>query len=836
MTVTEPKTEFYRQPLGIDVRQPAFSWQLEGENTFQKTYRISVATDPALIESETPDLWDSGTVSSDQTLVIYGGKPLESCTRYYWRVEADGAKSEITWFETAFLDPAREFVADWIGQPLGFSGSVDDIRFDFEVDKPVRRARFYVAALGTGRFYLNGALLDDGYFDGAVSVYRKTIYYRTYELHYRMGKNCLCARIGYGFYGAKKLYGVLRTEFEDGSISVTPTFAGRAWNVKRDPVRMNGVYDGEYYDARLEEDWMNPDYRVTFGNWVAAFAADPPGGAFKANPIPPMRVTECAPARVSPAPYGWSVDAGANLCGFLKITVSGERGAKIVLKHAERLLPDGGLDNANYRAAECTDTYVLKGEGTETFAPEFTYHGFQFAEIRAEGKVSLLAVTVCALRSAVAPCGSFACSDETLNRLHEIAVRTEGNNLNGTFTDCPQRDERLGWLNDLTSRMYQSVFNFSLERYLANQIDMITEEQDTSGVIPDTVPFGVGAKKADFISAYIVLGVLHYRFYGDRRVLERNYGGFVRWMNVMRADADAHGGTAEYGIYGDWCPAKIYAAPGEQDTFSRFVPIAYMSAAYFLWYLACMEEIAGILGKEKDAAQFAGEYRYYRERFDRKYYDAGTGLYGGGSQTECAVALTAVKGADPALAKAAADDIAARGYHTTCGNQGYRHLMFRLGDHGYAETVVSLLKNPEDPGWGFMLQKGATSVWERWEDSVGSDMHSFDHPMFTAYDGFFYQYLAGIRADLCRDAFGEIVIRPAFVAQLSWVRCRFETVRGAIEVAWERRERDIELKITTPANTRLTVQAEGRKLTCGTLVSHGELRLTNGTFAIAVEC
>lgn len=838
MYIDDLRVENLTYPLGIDSKTPRFSWKLSGEGEMQKSYRILVATEESLLISGKPDMWDGKEVLSDNSIgVEYGGKPLNSCTRYYFAVEVNGVKSETHWFETAFLNPEKEFEAYWIGQPLGFAGSVDDVRYDFNIDKPVKSARLYVAALGAGRFYLNGELLGDNYFDGAVSVYNKSIYYRTYELNFKKGKNVLCAKLGYGFYGAKKMYGVIRTVFEDGEVSLSPTFPGRAWNVKRDAIRLNGVYDGEVYDARLEEDWMSEDYKVTFGNWVATFAADMPKGSFKANPVPPMKIVKTfAPKAVERLNNLIKVDTGVNLSGFLTVAVKGERGAKITINHAERLLPDGNLDNANYRAAECTDVYILKGEGKEVYTPEFTYHGFQFAEIHLEGKVEVEDIKVNYLRTAVEESGKFECSDETLNALHKIAVQTEGNNLNGVFTDCPQRDERLGWLNDLSSRVYQSVCNYSLEKFLPNFVDMISESQYENGAIPDTVPFEVGSPYADVISAYTLLGKIAYNFYGDKKVIENNYENFKKWVGLLKSDADKNGGVVKFCLYGDWCPALIYAYSKERDTYSKFVAPAFMSGIYFLWYLKHMREFAMLLNKQQDAEVYEKDYNYYKSKFDAVYLDKKTKLYHSGSQTECAVATTVFEedGLGEYWMNTAAKDVKEKGYHMTCGNQGYRHLIYNLAEYGYAETVYKLLVNPEYPGWGFMLSKGATSVWERWEDSVGSDMHSFNHPMFTAYDGFFYNYLLGIRTEKCKNGFGEIYISPCFIDKLSYAKGSMETVRGRIAVEWVRKDGRIELSVSTPANTRLSVFVKGKTLVCGGEKHNDKLELSNGNYKIEV--
>lgn len=823
-------------PLGIDSKKPFFSWKISGEKFFQTNYRIKVSSNEKTLDIE-PDVWDSGVVQSCQSIdVEFNGKPLKSCTRYFWNVEVDGVKSETCWFETAFLDAENEFVAQWIGQPLGFSGAVDDVRFDFTVDKPVKSARFYVASLGAGRFYFNGKLLEDNYFDGSVAVYSKQIYYRTYQLDIKQGKNALCAKLGYGFYGAKKMYGLLRAEFEDGTISTTATFPGRVWNVKKDAIVLNGVYDGEIYDARKEEDWLNPEYQVTFGNWVAAFAADAPCGKLKANPIPPMRIVEkFSPLKIQKEKGGWLVDTGVNQTGFLTIKATGEKSKSYTVTHAEKLTADGKLDNANFRAAECCDKYIFKGEGVEEYTPEFTYHAFRYAFIECDSGVEICDIKVNHLRTDIERCGEFSCSNETLNQLHKIAVQTESNNLNGVYTDCPQRDERLGWLNDLTSRIYQSICNFSNEKFLANFIDMITQTQNDEGIIPDTVPFEVGSDIGDFVSAYTVLGVLYYRWYGDKRVLLRNYQGFKKWVEYMKNDADKHGGVANFGIYGDWCPALIYAVSKERDTYSKFVEPTFMSAIYFLWYLQHMQEIASILGYEEDEKTYLKYYKTYKLKFDEKYYDKNTGIYGGGSQAECAVAITVFKDDDvlcKRLAQIAEKDVREKGYHITCGNQTYRHLLYNLSDYGYAETVYKFLLNREYPGYGYMLEQGATSVWERWEDSVGSDMHSFNHPMFASYDGYFYNYVLGIRTQECKNAFKDIVIEPCFIDEIDFAEGGINTVRGKISINWKREKGKIICEIQTPANTELIFRAKRFEINGREYLQ--KAKLSNGQFKVVI--
>ena len=838
MEVFDLKTEFKTDPIGIDTATPFFTWKLRNCKR-QEEYRIVAASSRENLEIGRADLWDSGIIADcGGYSAVYGGKELESRRTYWWKVQVNGVWSPVAKFETAFMHPETEFRSKWIGMPLGFGGATDCYRLDIPIAKPISKARLYIAVLGTGRVYLNGKLLDDSYFDGALSVYEKTIFYRTLELPLQQGNNALCIEVGYGFYGAKKIYGQVYIEYADGTYQEYPTIAGRVWNVKKDAVVQQSLYDGEIYDARREENWKDIDYKVSWGNWVAAFAADPLAGRLKANPIPPMRVAErlCPKAIERRKDGRIFVDAGENICGFLKISVKGSRGASVRLRYSERLLPNGELDRANLRAAECTDVYILRGGDAETYAPQFTYHGFQYAELTLEGDAELLEVEVLHIRSDLSAVGKFVCSDEVLNHLHKLAFRTESNNLNGVFTDCPQRDERLGWLNDLSSRIFESLCNFDLSSYLPNFVNMITDAQNELGEIPDTVPFSVGCEFADPISAYILLGLLAYNRYGDKRVLKENYRGFMGWMNRLKQMTE--NGVVQYSLYGDWCPAKIYAMPGAgMDTFSKYVPKEFMSAVYFIWYLKMMAEIAEILGYERDAAAFVEEYAEYKKAFDKKYYNAEAGVYGGGSQTECAVAMT-VFPEDEHCAKwamTAEEDIVRRGYHMTCGNQGYRHLFSRLAEAGYADTLVKLLKNPEYPGWGYMLEKGATSIWERWEDTVGTDMHSFDHPMFAAYDNFFYSYLAGIRMEECRNAFGEIVIEPCFVEGLRFVEAEYESVRGSIGVRWERTEEGYCLALRLPYNTTTTLRAFGKRLCSSFGEFENSMKLDGGEYKIMIK-
>ena len=837
MQIYDLKTEGMKSPLGIDTARPRFSWKIRGDNAvFQSWYRILVASDQALLMRGKADMWDSGKMLSDETLgIVYGGEPLSGFTCYYWKVEVNGVPSETGAFETAYLDKPMPH-ACWIGMPMAYHGATELIRLDFGIEKEVRKARLYLAALGCSRCYLNGEPVSDGYFDGAISEYRKRVFYRTYALNVRQGNNALCIETGYGFYGAKKICGELRVEYTDGTVSVIPTMAGRVWNVTRGNVSENSIYGGEVYDARGGRDKYSEKYPVSTSEFVAAYCVEPPQGALCANPVPPMRVMDTfAPQTVGKNEDGLIVDAGRNVSGWLKIRVQGERGAKITLRYAEILNEKGNISQSNLRTAKNRDIYILSGEKEEDYEPSFTYRGFRYVQISYEGKAEVLGVQVCHCYTALERAGTFRCSDEQLNALHEMAVLTESNNLNGVFTDCPQRDERLGWLNDMSSRIYEAVCNFDLSSFLPNFVNMITDSAQPSGAIGDTVPFSVGSVVADAVDAYQLLGWLSYCFYGDVKVLSDNYEGFCAWNRFL--SSYKKDGIMSWGIYGDWCPAFPFARDAD-GTHSAMVSERFMAGAYYIWNIDLTRKIAAVLHREKDAEHWEKERSACKKAFFREYLDKRSGRIGNGSQTECAVAMTIFAEEDALCkgwAKTAAEDIAARGFHMTCGNQGYRHLFYRLAEAGYADTLVKLLKNREYPGWGFMLEHGATTVWERWERNAQTDMHSYDHPMFAGYDGFFCNYLAGIRTEECENAFSDIVLSPCFAQGIDWTEGSLETVRGKISVRWERCGERIRIYAEVPGNTTAMLKVPGKWLSDGEQIAKDVLKLKNGKIEITVD-
>ena len=474
------------------------------------------------------------------------------------------------------------------------------------------------------------------------------------------------------------------------------------------------------------------------------------------------------------------------------------------MKFGERLDDNGFVNQLNLRSARCSDKYILRGDGIEEFAPRFTYHGFQYVEFVIEGNAELLEVVGEHVHSSCEVVGSFKCSDETLNKLHEIAVLTERSNEHSILTDCPQRDERFGWLNDLGSRVFQTVYNIDMSRFFPKFARDITHSQTAKGEIADTVPFYTGGIPADPVCViYLLMADYAYRYYGDKSVCESEYEHLKAWVEYLKSRSKGY--ITDYYYYGDW--VLPYPETVQPDNI-------FVSTAYLFWHLKEMKKIAEIVGNKADIALYKKDIELCRKAINDKYFDAETKNYSRGTQTENALAVSLGICAEKHTAEVAENvykDVVARNYHCTSGNVGYRHVFYVLAEYGHADAVVKILKNPEYPGWGYMIASGATSVWERWESKMTNEMHSFNHPMYGSYDAFLYKFLGGI--DVSEDAFGadKLTVAPVFVDGIDFVETSYKTVRGMLEVKWQRSESGVELDITVPPTSTVDLLCGGEK-------------------------
>lgn len=740
--------------------------------------------------------------------IFYSGKPLESRTGYSLEIVLTLDGGEKISAETFFMTRLKkeDWKGTWIGGPQTWNGGALSIRKEVESfgGKKIKRAIAYLAGIGYSELYLNGEKLGDEVLGPGVTCYDRRILYRTYDVTDRMsGKGDVFGiLLGYGWYGKRIANFQLYVDFEDGSETEVHSYSNYNWWFAPSPITGNSIYSGESYDARMEEAYpggfSNPELKGNYTHsWFGSVHSEQTHGKLVPQEIDPIRVLGEYPGEVMKefTPSNFVYDVKQNLAGYCRIEVKGERGAKIILRHAETLKEDGHIDQTNLRTADQEDSYILKGEGLETYQPRFTYHGFRYVEAWIEGNAEIVSLTALHVHTDSRPIGEFSCDDPALNRLHKMAVITELNNQHSILTDCPQRDERFGWLNDLSTRLFQNVYNFDMLRFFRKFIADISDCQGKDGSITDTAPYYTGGRPADTTSlSFLLLAELGYANYGDKKIVRDNYPALKKWVEFLLTHQKGY--IMDYAYYADWVSCVNYPDASSD-------PI--LISSYFLfWHLKTLSHLAAILGKKKEAAHYAKLMGESKKALNEKYFHRDH--YGSNVQAENSMALSlgiCPKAAYRKVYASLRQSIIDHDYHLTSGNQGYRHTMYLLCQNGDADLLFKVLKNPAYPGWGFMLQNDATSVWERWEKENQATMNSFDHPMFGSYDCVFYHYVLGIKIDDIHR--NRIRLEPVFPESLSRAEGSLDTPRGKLKVSYEKKNGEIRLKVFVPVSMEVSL-------------------------------
>ncbi|MBE2268426.1 MAG: family 78 glycoside hydrolase catalytic domain [Anaerolinea sp.] len=831
LQVLDLRCEFARNPLGIDARQPRFSWVLEHaeRGQAQTAYQIIVASSLEKLAAEQGDLWDSGkTSSSVHPLIEYAGVPLISRRRAYWKVRAwdrqnrVSAFSDAAWFEMGLLE-AADWRAAWIGFPAGWNGKALYFRDKFTVQQPIISARAYVASPNWIELHVNGSKVGDRVLEPAQTDAGRRVLYTTYDVtgHLRAGDNVIGAIVGNGWYGTPKLLVQLEIRLTDGTmqqvISGKWNAGGSWWRVADGAVRENGVYDGETYDARLERPgWDTPD---NFGelfpnrdNWAGAMATEPPGGRLVAAALEPVKVIETrrAVTLTQPMPGVFVFDIGQNLAGWARITVQGIRDTIVTLQFAEAVYPDGTVNTENLRAARARDTYIVKGGSVESWEPRFTYHGFRYIQVEGfPGEPTLESLEIRVVRSAVEPTGEFECDHPLINRIHRVVWWTEASNLHGVPTDCPQRDERMGWLNDMAARTEEALYNFDLARLLPKWLNDIADAQDDAGALADTAPFRWGSRPGDPVEVcYLLIPLLLYSHYGDRRVLEDHYEGMRRWVDYLASRSQDY--IVSYGHIGDWAPPLSEALAGSigSSAVARNTPTPLVSTAFFAYAAALFARAAHLLEHSDDEQVYRQLFTDISSAFNRHFWDEERGGYGSNNQACNTLALymglTPENRRDRVIANLIRD-IKEHEDHLTTGNLCTKYIFEVLTDAGCGDAAFRLATQTSYPSWGFMLDNGATTIWERWEQATGRGMNSHNHPMYGSIDAWFYRALAGIRINPASPGCASLTLTPPVSDRLKHVRASVKTVRGVIDCVWEREGDNLHLRVHIPVGTEASI-------------------------------
>ena len=767
-------------------------------------------------------MWDSGKVLSPSNLIEYAGERLASEMGVWWRVrvwdgrDQPGPYSAPAYFEMGLLVPG-DWHADRIGFPGAWPGKAMYFRRDFGIEKPVRRARIYMAGLGYSELRVNGQKANERVLDPPQTDYSKRILYSTdaVETRLRQGNNTIGVICGNGWYGSVRLLLQMHVDYEDGTRDriVTESYWPQPWLVFPGPLLENSIYDGETYDARLENSaWDAPDAKPPAG--LVAACADSPGGKLAAAALEPIQVVETRRAVriLNPRPHIYVFDMGQNLAGWSRLRVQGPAGCRVLLRFAESIYPDGTVNQENLRTARAEDTYILKGEGEETWEPRFTYHGFRYVQVEGyPGVPTLDCVVARVVRSAAASAGSFACSNELFNRINGIVRWTEASNLHGVPTDCPQRDERMGWLNDLAARSEEAIYNFDMARLFAKWIGDIADTQDPrTGAITDTAPFRWGRRPADPVSVcYLQIPWLLYVHYGDSYTLANHYTGMKAWVDFLTACAQDD--IIPYSYYGDWAPPIQLGISGSQGSsaVSKDTPGELVSTACYAFCLNLLSRIAGVLDRRDDSTAYAARAERVKQQYHRRFWDEASGGYGSNNQSCNAISL--YMGLVPqeytarVIANLVHNVVDLNDCHLTTGNICTKFLLEALTLAGHGDVAYAVAAQETYSSWGFMLANGATTLWERWELATGSGMNSHNHPMLGSVGSWLYRAIGGIRASAAGPGFASFEIVPHFDRRLQNARTALKTMRGEVRSEWCVEDGSLRLTVGVPVNSEARV-------------------------------
>jgi alpha-L-rhamnosidase len=817
-------------PLGIDEPQPRFSWCLDTtqKGAVQTAYRIIVSTSIDKLVQDMGDLWDTGRIiSSSSVSISYEGVPLISRQRIWWKIKLWNEKhdesefSEPAWFEMGLLSPL-DWVAEWMGCPGGNPARPLLFRCSFQNPLKAQVARLYITGLGFHEAFINGHRLGDSVLDPIWTDPQKRVFYRTHDITglLREGENVIAATVGAGWHGQPVLLAQLEIKGKNGQSIVVATGESRGesnWLVSSGPILSSSIYDGEVYDARIDiAGWNAPKYdlkktRDRSQQWLPAYRMMGPEGQLRAQPAESIKIVrELAAKSVSePKPGVFVFDFLQNHAGWVKLHVRTPRTTTITLRYAESLHTDGTVNQENLRRALATDSYTTLGNDTEEiWSPSFTYHGYRYVQVEGwPGIPNIGDLTSEVIRNSVQERGTFECSHELLNRLHHVIRWTEESNLHGVPTDCPQRDERMGWLNDLAARTEELVLNFDTARFMEKFVADIADAQDSkSGAICDTVPFLWGHRPADPVGVcYLLIPFLLYQHNRNHQLLDKSYDGLARWVSFLGSQCE--GDLLRYSYYGDWAPPASQCV-GETPN-SAWTPGDLVSSAFYCYSLQLMEQISIVLGRRSNADEYRTTRTNTSQAFHQAFWNPDINGYGSGNQACNAIALYFDLVPTP-LRKKVVDslirDVEKQDYHLTTGNLATKYLLEVLSNEGHIETAFKIAAQTTYPSWGYMIEQGATTLWERWELLTGGGMNSHNHPMFGSVGAWLYRWVAGITIAESNHSSPHFFITVPALKELSYCRSSLQTDWGQIAVFWHREDNRINVSVEVPWNCRATLR------------------------------
>jgi alpha-L-rhamnosidase len=839
--VADLRCEYLENPLGIDIAKPRLSWQLESGTRSQKqtAYRIIVASSPEKLKKNVGDLWDTGKVKSDRSIhIAYNGRGLVSKMRCFWKVQiSDVNGKQSSWSTPATWSMGLSEESDWKAQWIGYDAVPVNIakmpvrnfkrdpkykpkfktylpaqylRKDFNASKKISRACLYVTAQGHVEMHLNGKRVGNEYFTPGWTDYRKRIYYRTYDVTDMLskGSNAIGAILGDGWfrgnisvkgqnqYGKKlRLLTQLQIDYKDGSTEIIAS--GPSWKASFGPIILSDMFEGETYDARKEiPGWDKAGYNDK--DWSAVNTGSEIEPLIQAYPSVPVRVTQELPTvkLTEPKPDTYVFDLGQNFSGWARLKVKGKPGDKVNMQFAEMLNADGTVYADNLRSARAADNYILKGGGEEIFEPHFTFHGFRYVQLTGlTEKPTPKTITGIVIHSDMPMTSSFECSNPMLNQLYSNTLWGQRSNYLEIPTDCPQRDERLGWTGDTQVFVRTGTYNQDAAAFFTKWNIDLMDTQNAAGTFGQQAPVFHGYGSPAWADAGVICPWTIYKVYGDVRMIEKHYDAMAKFIDYCRSK----GLTGPGGGYGDWL------AIGSKT------PKEIISAAYFGYTTSLMVEIAQALGKTEDVKKYRKLFDDICANFQKEFVQP-DGKITDESQTSYCLALHYNLLTDKQRTQAAThlvDRIKAKDYHLSVGFVGVSILLPTLTEIGRSDLAYRLIQNTTYPSWGYSIEQGATTIWERWNSYTKKDgfgnagMNSFNHYAYGACGEWMFASMLGIETD--GAGFKKIIMKPELGEGITWAKGHYDSIHGRISSDWKRDQKTFQWKITVPANTTATV-------------------------------
>jgi len=844
LRVSKLRCEYRDNPIGIDVRHPRISWQIVSDqrNTKQHAYQLQVSNNDPSFETL---VWDTGKVISDQSVhVEFHGEELQSNSRYDYRVmiwNQDGVASD--WSENAFWEvgllSSGDWQADWITPNTiaidTNSEAVFLLRKAFKVHGGVRSARIYATSLGLYELELNGVRVGDMLFTPGWTSYNSRLQYQTYDVTtlLQKGDNVIGMSLANGWYKGNlgwhdqwNLYGNQRAgllqmmiSYEDGTEEKITT--NSSWLSSLGPIRMSEIYHGEHYDARLEQaGWSTNKFDQS--GWSSVEVLEHSKDIILAQESQPVRIVEeLKPIAIIMTPAGETViDMGQNMVGWMKFTIEASEGTRISLQHAEVLDQEGNFYIDNLRKAKQSIEYICKGTGIETYEPSFSFQGFRYVKV--EGYPNTLELEQFmgkVIHTDMEQTGAFECSHPMLNQLQHNIIWGQKGNFVDVPTDCPQRDERLGWTGDAQVFVRTAAYNYHVAPFFEKWLKDLSADQLDNGAVPFVVPHILDENSyssAAWGDAAVICPWNIYLSYGDQRILEAQYDSMKAWVEHIRMQGDNEYLWNTGFHFGDWL-----GLDARENSYTGSTPKDLIATAFFAHSTSLMKKTAAVLGKQEDVDRYGHLLEQIIVNFNQEFITP-NGRLVAPTQTGHVVALMFGLVDEPTrtrLAHKLAEYVKENDYHLTTGFVGTPYLCHVLSDNGYHDVAVKLVQQESYPSWLYSVSQGATTILEHWDGIKpdgsfwSADMNSFNHYAYGAIGDWLYERVAGLNSDEEQPGYKHIIIKPNIESCLTHASTSHLSMYGMIQSGWRLSENgQVEVTVMVPPNTSATVELPAAKV------------------------